>query len=205
MRRSLAILAFTTAWQVAADAKVLTADGVKAANAGIATSELIEGNEKVVNDIYLATVGKDVDELTSAQTSALLDVASQCPMLGGNAVFRARSLYSLVDDTYDFDDQLLCLPHGIIVKNLTDRTANSVVVIPNPAVDEASLILARTLDGPGTFIVYDALGTVVMRQALPNEMPRMHFSTASLVNAHYHYEVRGPTGVIGSGKLVIVR
>jgi len=194
-----------TALQVASTSKVLTADGVKAANSGIATSELIEMNEKQVNEIYLATIGKDVDDFTSTQTDDLFAIANQCPMLGGNAVFKARSLYWLIDDSYDFDDQLLCLPHGIIVKSLTQQPLNGVAVVPNPASDEATLVLDRELEGPGTFVVYDAVGAEVMRQAVPIEMPRMAFSTASLAPALYHYQVRGPSGIIGVGKLTIVR
>ena len=54
-------------------------------------------------------------------------------------------------------------------------------------------------------MVYDAVGAEVMRMAVPIEMPRVAFSTASLAPALYHYQVRGPTGIIGVGKLTIVR
>lgn len=120
-------------------------------------------------------------------------------------MFKARSLYSLIDAAYDFDDQLLCLPHGIIVKSLSEQQANAITVIPNPAVDEATLVLEHALDAPSTFIVFDALGAVVLQQALPAEMLRIDFSTALIAPALYHYEVRGPSGVLGTGKLTIVR
>ena len=174
------------------------------ASAAITTNELIETNEKGVNDVYLATVGKDVDEFTATQTDDLFSIANQCPMVGGNAVFKARSLYWLIDDSYDFDDQLLCLPHGIIVKSLMDQEKIALRVIPNPASDEATLMLDRTLDAPGVFIVYDAVGAEVMRHTVPIEIPRLAFSTASLAPALYHYQVRGPSGIIGGGKLTII-
>jgi hypothetical protein len=174
-------------------------------NAGIATSASIETNEKGVNDIYLATIGKDVVGFTTTQSDDLFAIANQCPMRGGNAVFKARSLCWLIDDSYDFDDQLLCLQHGIIVKSLIQQPLNGVAVVPNPASDEATLVLEHELEEPGTFVVYDALGAEVMQQAIPIEMPRMAFSTASLVPALYHYQVRGPSGIIGVGKLTIVR
>lgn len=43
--------------QTAATSKALTSEGLKAANAAIATSKLIEENEKQVNEIYLAVFG----------------------------------------------------------------------------------------------------------------------------------------------------
>lgn len=159
----------------------------------------------MVNEIYLSTVGKDVDTFTSDQVTALFDVASQCPMLGGNAVFKARTLYWLIDDTYDFDDALICLPYGIIVKSMAASELNAVAVVPNPAMDAATLVLSKQLDSPGIFVVFDAIGAEVMRHTVPSETPRSSFSTASLASALYHYQVRGPSGIIGEGKLAIVR
>lgn len=206
-RQNIAVLSAwnATALQVATTSKALTADGVKAANAGIATTELIEANEKTVNDIYLATVGKDVDVFTTAQASGLFDIASQCPMVGGNAVFKARSLYWLIDDSHDFDDQLLCLPHGIIVKSMATAEPNALAVVPNPASDEATLVLTKQLDEPGVFVVFDAIGAEVLRYAIPMEQLRFTFSTTALAPAMYHYQVRGPVGMLGNGKLTIVR
>ncbi len=194
-----------SALQLASTTKVLSAEGVKTANANITTSELIEANEKNVNEVYLATVGKDVDSFTTTQADDLFAIANQCPMVGGNSVFKARSLYWLIDDSYDFDDQALCLQHGIVVKSLTALPINTITVVPNPAADEATLVLDRELDEPGSFVIYDAVGAEVMRQVVPIEMPRMAFSTASLAPALYHYQVRGPSGVVGVGKLTIVR
>ncbi|MBV6405301.1 MAG: hypothetical protein GFGODING_02068 [Flavobacteriales bacterium] len=194
-----------TVLQLAADGKTLTANNVQAANTDVTVNELIQENEKTVNDIYLATIGKDIDGFTTTQANDLFAIASQCPMLGGNAVFKARSLYWLIDDSVDFDDQLLCLPHGIIVKNLTERSSNAVAVIPNPAVDEATLVLDRPLNTPGAFVVFNALGEEVIRYGVPMEVPHIVFSTRSLTPAIYHYQVRGPSGIIGSGKLTIVR
>ncbi|MBK8499183.1 MAG: hypothetical protein IPL52_10265 [Flavobacteriales bacterium] len=186
-------------------AKLLAADGVKAANSGIAASELIETNAKTVNDVYLATIGKDVDEFTATQASELFDIADQCPMLGGNAVFKARSLYWLIDDTYDFDDASLCLPYGIVVKRLLNQHNNTVSVVPNPATDEATLVLTRTLEQTGAFVLYDALGAEILRFVVPTDQFRIPFSTAALVPALYHYQVRGSAGIVGEGKLAIIR
>ncbi|MBK9077143.1 MAG: hypothetical protein IPL77_19645 [Flavobacteriales bacterium] len=194
-----------TALQWAADGKSLMANNVQAANTNITVNELIQENEKVVNDIYLATVGQDIDSFTTTQADGLFDIANQCPMLGGNAVFKARSLYWLIDDTYDFDDASLCLPWGIIVKNMAGQATNTVSVVPNPASNEATLVLSRALDEPGVFVLYDGLGAEVMRRTVPVELPRLTFNIASLAPALYHYDVRGPSGLIGNGKLTIVR
>ena len=174
-------------------------------SAAITTNELIETNEKDVNDVYLATVGKDVDEFTATQTDDLFSIANQCPMVGGNAVFKARSLYSLIDAAQVFDDPLLCLPYGIIVKSLMEQHTNAVSIVPNPAADEATLVLLQQLDEPVGLIIFDAVGAAVLRHSIPGETPRFSFNTASLAPALYHYLVLGPSGIVGGGKLTIVR
>lgn len=197
--------ASATALEGVASSKALSASSVQTANAAVVVSELIERNQKTVNDIYLAAIGKDVDTFTADQTDDLFAVANQCPMIGGNAVFKARSLYWLFDDSYDFDDASLCLPYGIIVKRLVESEPNAFSVVPNPASDEAILVIAKPLNEPGVFIIYDGIGVEVMRHTVSIETPRLSFSTASLAPALYHYQVRGPSGVIGVGKLTIVR
>ena len=194
-----------TALQLSATSKVLTADGIKAANTNVGTTKLIETNEKQVNEIYLSTVGKDVDTFTVDQTNTLFYIANQCPMVGGNSVYRARSLYRLIDDEQQFDDPMLCLQHGIIVKSLVAREMNIIGVVPNPTRDQAALVLEKPLDAPAVFIIFNAIGVEVIRHSIPMDMVRFEFSTTSLAAGLYHYQVRGPSGNMGEGKLSIIR
>lgn len=195
----------TAAMELARTSKVLSAENVKAVNAALSTSELIEQNAKAVNEVYLATIGKEEDTFTSGQTGALLAIANQCPMVGGNAVFRARALYALINGTQDYDDEMLCLQHGIILKSRHPTAAATLNVIPNPTNNEATLVLEQMLDEPGVFVVFDALGSEVLRYSVPIETLRFRMNTVSLAPALYHYQVRGPSGLLGVGKLTIVR
>lgn len=186
--------------------RVLTAEGVKTTNATIATSELIESNEKQVNGIYLGTVAKGIDGFSAEQASTLFAIANQCPLTGGNAVYRARAMYALIDDEQDYDDPALCLQHGLIYRNMQQVDGHdAITVVPNPATDHASLVLDEAWDAPGVFVVYDAMGAEVMRAEVPAFTPRWEFSTAALAPAMYHYRVRGPSGNVTDGKLSIIR
>jgi len=194
-----------SALQLVADSRVLAADNVKATNAALGTSELIESNQQQVNDIFLGTVAKDVGAFTAAQATQLFDIANQCPMLGGNAVFRARALYSLIDDTQDFNDPLICLQQGIIVKSVEASKVHVVAIVPNPATDEAILVLEQEWDTPGVFIIHNALGAEALHLVVPAHTVRYSFSTASLAPAVYHFQVRAPSGTVCHGKMSIVR
>jgi hypothetical protein len=193
------------ALELAATTKNLSAEAVKQANAQVGASELIETNEKQVNTIYLSTVARDINAFTATEASQLFDVANQCPLLGGNAVYRARSLYALVDDEVDFDDPALCLAHGILVRSSEVPKNASITIVPNPASDEATLNYQLAENSSGQLILYDAVGKEVARHALGPDMQRFHFSTASLARGAYHYRVLEGESVLGVGKLTIVR
>lgn len=74
----------------------------KATNLMINYTNLPEENEQIVNDIYLETVALGNQNFTTRQIEILYDIAHQCPEIGGTSVYRARSIYALIDfDTYD--------------------------------------------------------------------------------------------------------
>ena len=126
-------------------------------------------------------------------------------MVGGNSVYRARSLYRLIDDEQQFDDPQLCLQHGIIVKSLVARETNTIGVVPNPARDGATLVLGKPLEEPGVFILFNSVGKEVMRLNVPAEDYHMSFATSGLATGVYHYRVVTDLGLVGNGRLSIVR
>lgn len=78
-------------------------------------------------------------------------------------------------------------------------------VIPNPATNEITLLLTKPLDEPGVFVLFDALGEAVLQNAVPVEALRWSVNTESLAPAMYQYQVRGHSGLLGVGKLTILR
>jgi hypothetical protein len=150
-------------------------------------------------------VAKDVEAFTSDQAALLLSVADQCPLTGGNAVFRARALYSLIDDTREYDDMLLCLAQGLLTKRFADSAPMLCHVVPNPADDQATLVLPAPLVESARLLLTNAMGAEVMRLQVPADQSRFSFSTRGLVPGIYHYTVLNPMGVIGGGRLAIER
>ncbi len=191
--------------ELAANSRVLSAENAKAANASIGTSEVIDQTEKAVNEIFLSTVAKDIDDFTSDQASELFDLANQCPLIGGNAVYRARSLYALVDDDQEFDDPALCLDQGIVIRSVEQTIIPAVMIIPNPASDRAVLICETPLFASGELVLRDALGREALRIALLPETTGTEFNTAALKPGPYHFEVECNGQQLGDGKFVVVR
>lgn len=193
------------ALELATTSRALTADGVKATNSAIATGELIEANHKAVNEVYLSTMAKEITEFTTDQAADLFVVANQCPLTGGNAVFRARALYGLIDDEQQYDDAELCLQQGLITKRKPVDPLPACLLLPNPAKDQATLVLDAPLREPATLLLVNAQGAHVLSVRVPAEQLRVELKLAGLAPGIYHYTLRGPQGTIGSGKLAVER
>ncbi len=191
--------------ELAANSRVLSAENVKTFNASISASDVIDQTEKAVNEIYLSTLAKDIDVFTMGQADQLFDLASQCPLIGGNAVYRARSLYSLIDDDQEFDDPALCLAQGIVIRSLEQSTAPAVMIIPNPASDRAVLLCESPMTASGALVLRDALGREALRIALAQETMSVEFNTAALKPGPYHFVVECNGQQLGDGKFVVVR
>ena len=171
----------------------------------IASTELIEQNARAVNEIYLNTVGhsgEDV-EFDATQTAMLLSIAEQCPLLGGNPVYQARSLYSLIDDAAEFDDALICIADGIVVKNL-EEPVPSVNVFPNPT-RTGQLFFEVTGHGDeeqqGRMVLHDVEGRPVLVQTTMG--PRGVINVGALAQGIYQWTLSIEDKPVDRGKVTI--
>jgi hypothetical protein len=87
-----------------------------------------------------------------------------------------------------------------VIAGLRERALEPVVLMPNPAMDVATL---TGLDGTATgFAVFDLGGRRVLAEALPNGAKRFDLDVRALATGTYQVLVTGPGGV-RNGKLVV--
>lgn len=82
---------------------------------------------------------------------------------------------------------------------------NILTVVPNPARDNATLVLGQPLEWAGMLLVHDLAGKEVLRVDLSEGEPRTVFSTGTLASGLYQYRVESKGAVVGYGKLAISR
>lgn len=99
-------------------------------NAAIVDTNLVEYNSKIVNEIYLAATQNDTLYLTPAQISILQSIAYQNPMLGGEAVYRARAMLKI-----DVEDSFTSFRKRRIENNTDKMHGTKFFVYPVPAED----------------------------------------------------------------------
>jgi hypothetical protein len=200
----------TTAESAVVAAEPLHEDAVDDAdvdNAMIPATDLIENNEKTVNEIYLTTLARGNEEFTEAQITSLSDIAHQCPMAGGDAVFRARSMFALVSDELFYDDRVLCNMQGVAIRKPAPLTETGIKVqlIPNPATDKVTISYNLPDDENYNFALYTLTGQLVKSFNIKGGISSYTFGTRELLPAVYQYKLSNATHVVENGKLVIIR
>jgi len=189
-------------FNIADSSLVLTADNIRMINESMYTSETIEVNEQVVNEIYLSVLGQDQIQFSEDVIDQLELIANQCPLAGGNAVFRVRPILSLISNNYVYDDVNLCLQAGIILRESAKKiTAN---LYPNPANKSVTLVYELPEGSTAELLLFNSVGMLQWKQQLKSGMTQMSFSTEQLAPGVYHYRVNTNSDFQLNGKLVII-
>ncbi len=180
-------------------------DSIKADNAALNPITNIESNEKQVNDIYLSTIAKGIYKFTAVQESTLVCIAKQCPMAGGNAVFRARALLTLINNTIYYDDKDLCNRVGLTLRKAATKPFEpSAKLYPNPTNESATLIYKIDSDCKAQFLLFNSLGQQVLNLNLNTDNEKLAFSTSQMLQGIYHYVILCNGTRIDNGKFVVI-
>lgn len=184
-------------------------------NSAIPTDEIYQDNFIWLNDIYLKTIVKGNDQFTNTQAKRLFAIAQQCPLAGGEAVWLARSLYTLIDDQVRYDDQALCSNYRNHEKqnsvseeqNVFETAEYNILLHPNPAKEQVwiNYDLENYSTTVAKVIIYDILGNEVFSDILPMNQTSHLMNIASLNTGTYFCTVYLDNQIIQTEKLLIIK
>lgn len=182
------------------------ADQALTLNNAISTSEVFEENELLVNGIYLNSILKGRNALTAAEQGTLEDIAAQCPALGGNAVFRARSILAFDGSLRYYDDDELCEyaePREMTVEKPAAYDDQLFIISPNPAREYIQIRHTGSGTENWKMEITDAFGRVIdMKQFRENEG---ELSTKEYAPGLYFLHFQVESGLRAVKKLVVSR
>lgn len=127
------------------------------ANSQVTPVNLHESNSKTVNAILIAS-DKDSIYYDNAGRTMLLSIAYQNPLIGGEAVYRARAILRL-----DLEDQTI----GFREANTPVKHDKSFSVFPNPTTGEFMVSISATLNQEARLTVYNLLGIPIQVGKIP--------------------------------------
>ncbi|MBK6643058.1 MAG: hypothetical protein IPG39_18405 [Bacteroidetes bacterium] len=160
-------------FSIADSSLVLTTDNIRFVNESIYTSETIEVNEQVVNEINLSVIGQEQFQLGDDAINQLEGIAAQCPLAGGNAVFKARAILSLINDELVYDDINICLQAGILLRQIPKKPTAR--LYPNPTNNSVTLVYELPKGSPAELLLFNSTGMLQSKQLLNTEMTQMIF------------------------------
>ena len=173
-------------------------NGMNQSNNG---SEVYEGNERTVNEAYLGSVAINEIENIFNYAAPLLNVASQCPISGGPAVYRARSLYFLINPELTYDDAGACIQSGYLYKSSRNFTHKS-KLYPNPSLGEVTVVY--NISENALFQITDAIGRIVKTAILKFNQVEEKLFVNEFENGIYYYNISDNKGrMIDAGQFII--
>ncbi len=188
--------------------------GALSLNGSISTPNIVVSNIISLDSIYINTIATNFNRnSTSQERSILFNIAQQCPLAGGRAVYQARALLSVLKDSVvTYNDDSLCANsnsgrmRGIenSNNNKTNNTSNPTFKLyPNP--NNGDMTLEYNIAGSkAQFVLYDITGKLVNSYDLNVKGNLFQVAQSNLRNGVYYYEIQVDGQVVKYDKIVII-
>ena len=166
---------------------------IQATNSSFVTPVLHEELEKQVNDIYINTLEKGINDFDNNQLNTLRLIASYCPAEGGPAVHHAQALLSMTNDVdyLNFD----CDNTQAKVGQPTEEESSilnewTIKLFPNPTNAILNIQSNELLLKGSSIIIYNSIGQLIQQQTLDKELQFLQISTNELIDGIYFIEIK---------------
>ena len=132
--------------------------------------------------------------------------ANQCPLIGGAAVFKARTLLFFIEGYHVYNDMALCNLVGINYREkATQITTSNFKVYPNPTSQNVIVEYQITNDCDATFTFYNTIGQPVIIQSLSAKQNQVTIDLSKLAASMYHYKINCDDAILNFGKITIIK
>ncbi len=134
----------------------------------------------------------------------LVEIAEQCPLDGGKAVFESRVLRDYIDkNSYDYDDVCEDVENRKFTENTSSEILKHFTIYPNP--NNGHFTLANQTDEIVTCNIYDLYGKFISDFVL-NSITSIQADLTEFADGIYFYEVTNANNNISkNGKFIIIR
>lgn len=139
-----------------------------------------------------------------ADNAILLAVAQRCPFEFGNAVYQARALYNIINETFiSFTDA--CETEVPLRKSLDEQKGSEILIYPNPAKSEVNISTTLKDDSKLKILVTDLNGKVVYQNDALEVTSFVSKFTLDVNNGVYLVHVTDPSNHETSIKKLLIQ
>lgn len=175
-----------------------------AQNDAISTNGIYLQNHTSIKSINLSLLSQsDQEAYLFSKSEKIREIADQCPLTGGPAVYRARSLYARIFPDHVYEDELACLQGGYAYRTNSEKVGNS-FVFPNPAKNE--ITIRYYYENVSTVEVVNAMGIVISNFTLEANSYETKLNTENWFGGIYFYRILDFEGkLIDVSRFVILK
>lgn len=174
-------------------------------NNNLTGSAAYQTNEKTVNEIFLNTVAINQFSFSESQVSTLISIADDCPLSGGEAVLRARTMLTLLDESpVAYDDDDLCGVGWRSEKEQKNIYSSTLRLYPNPADNELTVEYQFADDAERRLLLYNVYGQIAKAISLPVSGEKVSIPAIDMAAGVYWYVSSGSGAIVLSGKILII-
>jgi hypothetical protein len=197
-------------------------------NSNVVSEEEQESNEHDINEIYIKMLTYGIDSLDSEDSNRIVEIANLCPYIGGTAVYKARTLFSMYNPANMFDDIAMCNAIGVYKQEnnnndkkgifdeentylqslkpkenvLVSLSENKFILYPNPANANINIKYQLNSNQIGNVVICDLLGRQRMIINLASDIIHVTANINSLETGVYIYKYIVNYNLVETGKLL---
>lgn len=160
--------------------------GLTAQNQAVVSTVQPGQNTRTVTEIALGLASNGTSTLSAAEVTTLEAIAGQCPISGGEAVFRARALLNLTGTAYVFDDVAGCGSGNQKTDALSRAPEQyALTTYPNPAAEATTLDLGAAASSSMRGYLYNLQGQQVLTFEVPAGTTSLSLNLSDLHRGGY--------------------
>jgi hypothetical protein len=172
----------------------------------ITTSLGLEQSKQTVNDISLKSLEDTTYVYSSADSVNMLQVALQCPYMGGDAVFSARAWYNQKTNRNNYyPDNCSAFSQNRIQAYNNNEPIKSILlnVYPNPTNGDLNLQYDLGDRTNALFEIFDLGGKVILAKTLSGAQGQTFVDISELGSGLYYYRVKENNLLLHTGKIAV--
>ena len=185
------------------------------------STEYYVQNEKWINTLYMRRWDVGNDTINETEAEAIDALASECPYVAGNAVYKARMLNAYYFPTKQYNDKVICNAIGVFkndkglfddeeayLDSIMNVKINGLVaselikVYPNPATETVTIEFESIIKHNAQFELLDLSGRVVMKEILLKGTKSNKLKLPTIANGLYTYKIIFDNTNTYNGKLI---
>lgn len=165
-------------------------------------TEIYEINENLINEIESYTYEHpEEDSITQFETT-LTSIATQCPLTGGVAVFKARAFLKEINPNLVYNDAGTCIQSGIVYRK-KEITYQFCKLYPNPT--NGTLTISYSLSSDVNLTVTDITGRNILSKNIESKSSSTTLDLSKHQTGIYFYRLSNNSDVLFNGKIVLTK